>query len=379
MDGPRSGGQVLVDQLLAARGRRGLRRARRELPRGARRPARRAGPIRLVVCRHEAGAANMAEAYGKLTGRPGICLVTRGPGATHAAVGVHTAFQDSTPMILLVGQVGARAARPRGLPGGRLSRAMFGPLAKWAAEIDDAARIPELVSRAFHVATSGRPGPVVLGAARGHAGRRGGRRPTRRPYQRRAAARRATPTLAELRALLDAARAAADRARRRRRSGARRPPTTCAPSPRPAQLPVAAVVPPPGPPRQRLAELRRRRRPRRQPAARARASREADLVLALGRPPRRGADRRLHAARVAAPAPDARPRPPRRRRARPRLPARPRDRRRRARASRAPRPRARPVDGAAAGASCGRRRARAYERWSDAAAARRSTASTSAS
>jgi len=118
--------------------------------------------IRLISARHEAGAANMAEAAGKLTGRPGICLVTRGPGATQASVGVHTAFQDSTPLILLVGQI-ARGQRDReafqevDLP------AFFAPLAKWAAEIDDAARIPEYLSRAFHVATSGRPGPVVLG------------------------------------------------------------------------------------------------------------------------------------------------------------------------------------------------------------------------
>src|SRR5258707_14256291 len=97
--------------------------------------------LKLVVCRHEAGAANMAEAHGKLTNRPGICFVTRGPGASHAAIGVHTAFQDSTPMILFIGQV-ARDARDReGFQEGDF-RAMFGPLAKWAAEIDDAARIP---------------------------------------------------------------------------------------------------------------------------------------------------------------------------------------------------------------------------------------------
>ena len=118
-------------------------------------------PIRYVICRHEGGAANMADAYGKLTGRPGICMVTRGPGATHASCGVHTAFQDSTPLILLVGQVA------RGMMGREAFqeidyRQMFGPLAKWVAQIDEVERIPELVSRAFHVATSGRPGPVVL-------------------------------------------------------------------------------------------------------------------------------------------------------------------------------------------------------------------------
>ena len=104
----------------------------------------------------------MAEAYGKLTGRPGICLVTRGPGATHASVGIHTAFQDSTPMLLFVGQV-AREQRDREAFQEVDLRAMFRPLAKQVFEIDDAARIPELISRAFHVATSGRPGPVVIG------------------------------------------------------------------------------------------------------------------------------------------------------------------------------------------------------------------------
>jgi len=117
--------------------------------------------IRLITCRMEAGAANMAEAYGKLTGKPGICMVTRGPGATHAAVGVHTAKQDSTPMILFIGQI-AREMRDREAFQEVDFRAMFGPLAKWAAEIDDARRIPEYVARAFAVATSGRPGPVVL-------------------------------------------------------------------------------------------------------------------------------------------------------------------------------------------------------------------------
>ncbi len=117
--------------------------------------------IRLINARHEAGAANMAEAYGKLTGKPGLALVTRGPGATHAAVGVHTAFQDSTPMILFVGQVG-RDMLDREAFQEIDYRQMFGSVAKWAAQIDVAERIPEYVARAFHVATSGRPGPVVL-------------------------------------------------------------------------------------------------------------------------------------------------------------------------------------------------------------------------
>jgi acetolactate synthase-1/2/3 large subunit len=117
--------------------------------------------IRLVVCRHESGASNMADAYGKLTGRPGIALVTRGPGASNAAIGVHTAAQDSTPMILLVGQV-PRAFADREAFQEIDYRSMFGGIAKWVAQIDDPRRVPEYLSHAFHAATSGRPGPVVL-------------------------------------------------------------------------------------------------------------------------------------------------------------------------------------------------------------------------
>jgi acetolactate synthase I/II/III large subunit len=117
--------------------------------------------IQLVVAKHEGAAANMAEADGKLTGRPGICFVTRAPGATHACVGVHTAFQDSTPMILFIGQV-ARGARGREAFQEIEFRQMFSPIAKWTTEIEDPRRIPEYMLRAFQVATSGRPGPVVL-------------------------------------------------------------------------------------------------------------------------------------------------------------------------------------------------------------------------
>src|SRR6266487_1870824 len=123
--------------------------------------ALRDAPIRLVVARHEAGAANMAEAYGKLTGRPGICLVTRAPGATHAAVGVHTAYQDSTPLILLVGQV-PRSHRGREAFQELDYGSVFGTIAKLVVEAESAAAFPELVAHAFHVATSGRPGPVVI-------------------------------------------------------------------------------------------------------------------------------------------------------------------------------------------------------------------------
>ncbi|MEX3808797.1 thiamine pyrophosphate-binding protein [Paraburkholderia sp. BR13439] len=117
--------------------------------------------IQTIVCRHEAAAANMAEAVGKLTGRPGVALVTRGPGATHASIGVHTAFQDSTPMILLIGQC-AREHLDREAFQEIDYRRMFGQMAKWVAQIDDPKRIPEYLSHAFHTATSGRPGPVVL-------------------------------------------------------------------------------------------------------------------------------------------------------------------------------------------------------------------------
>ena len=117
--------------------------------------------IRTIVCRQEGGATMMADAYAKMTGRPGVAFVTRGPGATNAAIGVHVARQDSTPMILFVGQAGSdmlgrEAFQEVDFP------AMFTPLAKWAAEIRDTARIPEYIARATHTALSGRPGPVVL-------------------------------------------------------------------------------------------------------------------------------------------------------------------------------------------------------------------------
>lgn len=117
--------------------------------------------IQLVVCRQEGGAANMAEATGKLTGRPGICFVTRGPGATNASTGVHTAFQDSTPMILFIGQVSRGIRHREGFQEVDFP-AMFAPLAKWSAEISDPKRIPEYIHRAFQTAMAGRPGPVVL-------------------------------------------------------------------------------------------------------------------------------------------------------------------------------------------------------------------------
>jgi acetolactate synthase I/II/III large subunit len=157
---PRSGGRILADALRIHRADRvfcvpgesylDILDALYDMP-----------EIQIVVAKHEGAAANMAEADGKLTGRPGICMVTRGPGATHASIGVHTAFQDSTPMILFIGQV-QRGVRGREAFQEVEFRQMLAPLAKWVAEIQDPARIPEFVHRAFRCATSGRPGPVVL-------------------------------------------------------------------------------------------------------------------------------------------------------------------------------------------------------------------------
>ena len=117
--------------------------------------------LKLVTCRFEAGAVNMAEAYGKLTGRPAAAFVTRGPGACHGAIGVHIAMQDSTPMLLFVGQIPFDETDRDSFQEVDYRR-MFGPLAKWVTQIDQATRIPELVAHAVDVATSGRPGPVVI-------------------------------------------------------------------------------------------------------------------------------------------------------------------------------------------------------------------------
>ncbi|MDX1709872.1 MAG: thiamine pyrophosphate-binding protein [Rhodovibrionaceae bacterium] len=158
--GPRSGGRILVDALVG----NGVDRAfgvPGESYLAVLDALHDTPQIAFTVCRQEGGAAMMADAYGKMTGRPGICFVTRGPGATNASAGVHVAHQDSTPMILFVGQV-ARAMREREAFQEIEYRQMYAPLAKWVAEIDSAERIPEFVARAFRTATSGRPGPVVL-------------------------------------------------------------------------------------------------------------------------------------------------------------------------------------------------------------------------
>jgi acetolactate synthase-1/2/3 large subunit len=158
-DGTRTGGEILIDQL-AIHGVRHVFCVPGESYLAAL-DAFYGSDIAITVCRHEGAAAIMAEAVGKVTGKPGICFVTRGPGAANASAGVHIARQDSTPIILFVGQVGLHM-REREAFQELDYRAVFGSIAKWATEIDDPARIPELVSRAFHTACNGRPGPVVI-------------------------------------------------------------------------------------------------------------------------------------------------------------------------------------------------------------------------
>jgi len=155
----RTGGEILVDQLLAHGARHAFCVPGESYL--AVLDAFHDRDVMVTVCRQEGGAAMMAEAVGKLTGRPGICFVTRGPGATNASPGIHIARQDSTPMILFVGQV-ARGTRDREAFQELDYRAVFGSMAKWATEIDEVERIPEIVSRAFYTATNGRPGPVVI-------------------------------------------------------------------------------------------------------------------------------------------------------------------------------------------------------------------------
>ncbi|MBP0618625.1 thiamine pyrophosphate-binding protein [Cupriavidus sp. LEh25] len=159
--GPQLGGHILVDALLAHGA---------ELAFGVPGESylavldgfhRRRDQLRFIVCRQEGGAAVMAEAYGKLTGRPGLAFCTRGPGATNASIGVHTAFQDSTPMILFIGQVGTDFMDREAFQEIDYRR-MYGQMAKWVAQIDRVERIPEYIARAYQTATSGRPGPVVL-------------------------------------------------------------------------------------------------------------------------------------------------------------------------------------------------------------------------
>lgn len=159
--GPRSGGRVLADALVA----QGIDHvfavpgeSYLDVLDGLYAVANR---LKLVTCRFEAGAVNMAEAHGKLTGRPAAAFVTRGPGACHGAIGAHIALQDSTPLLLFIGQIPFAETDRESFQEVDYRR-MFQPLAKWVTQIDDAARIPEIVAHAVDVATSGRPGPVVI-------------------------------------------------------------------------------------------------------------------------------------------------------------------------------------------------------------------------
>ena len=156
----RTGGQILVDQL-SIQGCDRIFTVPGESFLAVLDALHDATEIETVVCRQEGGVAYMADADGKMTGRPGVAFVTRGPGATNASAGVHVAFQDTTPMVLIVGDLD-RADRDREGFQEIDFTAFFSPVAKWAARIDDARRIPEYVARAYRVATAGRPGPVVL-------------------------------------------------------------------------------------------------------------------------------------------------------------------------------------------------------------------------
>lgn len=121
--------------------------------------------VKLITNRHEGAACYMAEAYAKATRNVGVCLVTRGPGATHASIGIHCANQDSTPLVLLVGQVSRRVRGREALQEMNYGH-FFGDMTKWVAEVSDVKRIPQTLNRAFHVARSGRPGPVVIALPR---------------------------------------------------------------------------------------------------------------------------------------------------------------------------------------------------------------------
>ena len=278
----------------------------------------------------------MAEAYGKLTGRPGIALVTRGPGATNAAIGVHAAAQDSTPMILFVGQVGGDFVDREAFQEIDYRR-MFGSVAKWAAQIDRAERIPEYVAHAYRIAMSGRPGPVVLAlpedmlSARADVRRRAARRCR---WRRRRIPRWSRPRRSGLPSRSGRSCSSAAAAGTRRRAGALREVAEA------LQLPVACGVPQPGSLRQPPSALRRRRRHRHQSEAcraHARRRRAARDRRAAGRDDDVG----LHAARRRPCRADADPRASGRRRARPRLSARARDRRDARRVSRGTRARSR--------------------------------------
>lgn len=157
----RNGGQLLVESLVALGARKGFGVPGESYLAVLDALHDTAGRLDFVLCRNEGGAAFMAAAWGKLTGSPGLCFVTRGPGVTNASIGIHTAMQDSAPMIVFVGQVGTDM-RGREAFQEIDYRAVFGTMAKWAVEIDDVSRIPEILARAWVTATTGRPGPVVI-------------------------------------------------------------------------------------------------------------------------------------------------------------------------------------------------------------------------
>ena len=283
--------------------------------------------IRIVTCRQEGGAAYMAEAYGKLTGRPGICFVTRGPGATNASVGIHTARQDSSPVILFVGQV-ARGMAEREAFQEIDFRRMMGELAKWTGQIDDPARVPEYVNRAFRTATSGPRRAGGAGAARGHAdrarrdrGRRGAMRRSRRAPSPEAMARlRGMLSEAERPLVLAGGSGWTDRACADLRAFAEA-----------NGLPVAV-----GFRRQDLLDNRhaglcRGGRPRRQSRPSPGPIGEADLLLVAGAQLGEVITQGYSLLALPKPRQSSDPRPSGHRRARQGLPARPRDQRRHAR------------------------------------------------
>jgi acetolactate synthase-1/2/3 large subunit len=218
--------------------------------------------VRYVTCRQEGGAAMMADAYGRLTGRPGIAFATRGPGATNASAGVHIAQQDSTPMILLVGQI-ARDTAERDTFQEVDYRQFFGGMAKWVAQVEDAARLPEFLHRAFMTATSGRPGPVVLSLPEDMLTDRAGAEDGR-PW-RRVEAAPSPEALAALRRMLGEA----ERPFVILGGGGWDAASTGRPRPLPRRVRAAGRgrLPPPGPAGQRPPILRRRHRDRAQPEA----------------------------------------------------------------------------------------------------------------
>ena len=158
---PRTGGEILVDQLLLHGCERVFGVAGESFLAVLDAMHGHRDRLQFIACRQEGGAAIMADADAKLTQQPGLCIVTRGPGATNASAGLHIAHQDSTPVILLIGQIDRSTAEREAFQEIDFRR-MYGPLSKWVAQIDAAKRIPEFIARAFSVATSGRPGPVVL-------------------------------------------------------------------------------------------------------------------------------------------------------------------------------------------------------------------------